>query len=75
MASLVKVDLASDRITSEGESDTDEAKEMGLARLSLETGSAEVFLPARRLYEKFGFQHCEPFADMATAKVTPAASR
>ncbi|MGP3976201.1 GNAT family N-acetyltransferase [Streptomyces sp. 8N114] len=40
-----------------------EAEGMGFTRLSLETGSAEFFLPARRLYEKFGFQYCEPFAD------------
>ncbi|HUR07082.1 MAG TPA: GNAT family N-acetyltransferase [Nonomuraea sp.] len=40
-----------------------EAKRMGLARLSLETGSDEFFLPARKLYEKFGFEYCEPFAD------------
>ncbi|MFJ8622182.1 GNAT family N-acetyltransferase [Kitasatospora sp. NPDC093550] len=40
-----------------------EAKGMGYTRLSLETGTAEFFLPARRLYEKFGFTRCEPFAD------------
>lgn len=40
-----------------------EAKRMGFARLSLETGAAEFFLPARKLYEKFGFDYCEPFAD------------
>ncbi|MFB9834753.1 GNAT family N-acetyltransferase [Actinoallomurus acaciae] len=40
-----------------------EAKRMGFTRLSLETGSAEFFLPARKLYEKFGFDYCEPFAD------------
>lgn len=40
-----------------------EATRAGVARLSLETGSAEVFRPARRLYEKFGFEYCEPFAD------------
>ncbi|MFD6795373.1 MULTISPECIES: GNAT family N-acetyltransferase [Prauserella salsuginis group] len=40
-----------------------EARRMGLTRLSLETGSDEFFLPARRLYEKFGFSYCEPFAD------------
>lgn len=40
-----------------------EAARMGFTRLSLETGSAEFFLPARRLYEKFGFAYCEPFAD------------
>ncbi|MGX1675411.1 GNAT family N-acetyltransferase [Streptomyces sp. NPDC055400] len=43
-----------------------EAKRMGFTRLSLETGTAEFFLPARKLYEKFGFVHCEPFADYQT---------
>ena len=41
----------------------DEARVMGYTRLSLETGSDEFFRPARRLYEKFGFEYCEPFAD------------
>jgi putative acetyltransferase len=41
----------------------DEARRMGFTRLSLETGTAEFFLPARRLYEKFGFDYCAPFAD------------
>jgi putative acetyltransferase len=40
-----------------------EARRMGFARLSLETGSVAAFRPARRLYEKFGFGYCEPFAD------------
>ncbi len=40
-----------------------EAQRMGFTRLSLETGSAEFFAPARKLYEKFGFTACEPFAD------------
>jgi len=40
-----------------------EAKHRGFARLSLETGAEEFFLPARKLYEKFGFDYCEPFAD------------
>lgn len=40
-----------------------EAKRMGFGRLSLETGSADFFLPARRLYERFGFGYCEPFGD------------
>jgi len=40
-----------------------EAGRMGFARLSLETGSADFFAPARKLYEKFGFTYCEPFAD------------
>jgi putative acetyltransferase len=40
-----------------------EARIRGYRRLSLETGSTEAFLPARRLYESVGFQYCEPFAD------------
>jgi putative acetyltransferase len=40
-----------------------EAVRLGLSRLSLETGSTEFFLPARKLYEKFGFEYCGPFAD------------
>ncbi|MET9513769.1 GNAT family N-acetyltransferase [Streptomyces sp. NPDC002994] len=39
-----------------------EAQRMGFTRLSLETGSDEFFLPARKLYGKFGFEYCEPFA-------------
>ena len=40
-----------------------EAKRKGFSRLSLETGATEPFFPARRLYEKFGFEYCGPFAD------------
>jgi putative acetyltransferase len=40
-----------------------EARSMGFTRLSLETGAAEFFLPARKLYQKFGFDYCQPFAD------------
>ncbi len=40
-----------------------EAERRGVARVSLETGADEFFLPARKLYAKFGFHHCEPFAD------------
>jgi putative acetyltransferase len=40
-----------------------EATTMGFARLSLETGATEPFRPARRLYEKFGFEYCGPFGD------------
>jgi putative acetyltransferase len=40
-----------------------EARQLGFTRLSLETGAAEFFRPARKLYEKFGFEYCEPFAD------------
>jgi len=38
-----------------------EAKTRGYTKVSLETGSMEAFLPARRLYETFGFTYCEPF--------------
>jgi len=41
----------------------DEATREGYTRLSLETGSADFFRPARTLYAKFGFSFCEPFAD------------
>jgi putative acetyltransferase len=40
-----------------------EAGRMGYTRLSLETGTAEPFVPARRLYEKYGFEYTAPFAD------------
>ena len=32
-------------------------------KLSLETGSMDAFLPAKRLYQQFGFQECEPFGN------------
>jgi putative acetyltransferase len=41
------------------------ARERGLTSLWLETGSAEEFLPARRLYESEGFTECGPFGDYA----------
>jgi putative acetyltransferase len=40
-----------------------EAKRRGYRRLSLETGSQDGFIPARKLYESFGFTYCEPFGD------------
>jgi putative acetyltransferase len=40
----------------------DEARRRSYARLSLETGSTEGFAPARRLYARFGFESCAPFA-------------
>jgi len=39
----------------------DEAKSRGYRRVSLETGSADYFEPARRLYAGFGFEFCKPF--------------
>ena len=43
----------------------DEARRRSYERLSLETGSMKAFEPARRLYERFGFTYCAPFADYA----------
>ncbi len=40
-----------------------EAISRGYKRLSLETGTAESFAAAHRLYESAGFQHCGPFGD------------
>lgn len=39
----------------------DEARAMGLARVSLETGASDFFAPARRLYARHGFAECGPF--------------
>jgi putative acetyltransferase len=38
------------------------ARMRGYQRVSLETGTTEAFLAARRLYESFGFVRCPPFA-------------
>ncbi len=40
----------------------EEAKRRSYRRLSLETGSMEAFAPARKLYARYGFQLCGPFA-------------
>lgn len=37
------------------------AREAGLNRLSLETGSQEIFFPARQFYARNGFSTCPPF--------------
>jgi putative acetyltransferase len=39
------------------------AREMGLTRLSLETGSWPYFIPAHALYQRHGFVECPPFGD------------
>ncbi len=39
----------------------DEATERGFERVSLETGTADEFLPARTLYASVGFEHCPAF--------------
>ena len=40
-----------------------EAKQRGITRLSLETGSMSFFDPARALYAGYGFVECAPFGD------------
>jgi putative acetyltransferase len=41
------------------------ARDAGMKRLSLETGSWEYFRPAHALYRSHGFVDCAPFADYA----------
>ena len=41
----------------------DDARERGMTRLWLETGSQASFAPARGLYASAGFELCEPFGD------------
>ena len=40
-----------------------EAKNKGFNRLSLETGSMDFFIPARKLYQNYGFIECAPFGE------------
>lgn len=40
-----------------------EARARGYAWLGLETGRPEPFVPARRLYERYGFAECPAFGD------------
>ncbi len=42
-----------------------EARQRGIRRISLETGTPAPFAAARRLYASEGFVLCEPFADYA----------
>lgn len=39
------------------------ARDRGHARVSLETGTMDAFVPARTLYAAAGFEPCGPFAD------------
>jgi putative acetyltransferase len=39
-----------------------EAKKLNIKRLSLETGAGDFFLAARKLFNKCGFEPCEPFS-------------
>lgn len=40
-----------------------EARRRGYTALWLETGSMDAFVPARRMYEAYGFTYCGPFGD------------
>jgi putative acetyltransferase len=40
-----------------------EARRRNYSALYLETGSMDAFIPARRLYEAYGFDYCGPFGD------------
>ena len=39
-----------------------EAKELNIKKISLETGTGNFFTPARKLFDKCGFKVCKPFA-------------
>ena len=39
-----------------------EAKKLNIKKISVETGSGDFFLSARKLFKKCGFETCEPFA-------------
>ena len=39
-----------------------EAKKLNIVKLSVETGAGNFFQPARKLFNKFGFKECPPFA-------------
>ena len=41
----------------------EQAKVIGLKKLSLETGSMDYFVPAHGLYKKHGFSFCGPFSN------------
>lgn len=41
----------------------DRARHAGHGQISLETGTAEAFAPARALYAAHGFETCPPFGD------------
>ena len=40
----------------------DQAQQIGIKKISTETGAGEFFDPARKLFKKFGFKNCKPFA-------------
>ena len=46
------------------------ARNMGLTRLSLETGNSPLFAAANRLYQRDGFRPCGPFGDYSDTPFT-----
>ena len=40
----------------------EEAKKLEISKLSIETGAGDFFIPARKLFSKFGFKKSIPFA-------------
>lgn len=44
----------------------DLARDRGITRVSLETGTMDAFAPARALYARLGFEPCPPFGDYTT---------
>ena len=40
----------------------DEAKKLGIERISIETGAGKFFDPARKLFKRCDFEPCKPFA-------------
>jgi putative acetyltransferase len=44
------------------------ARDRGLRRVSLETGSMAAFAPARSLYASSGFRECGPFGDYSPSR-------
>ena len=40
----------------------EESKKLEISKLSIETGAGDFFIPARKLFSKFGFKKCMPFA-------------
>ena len=53
----------------------EQARAVGMTRLSLETGSTADFAGAMRLYERDGFSPCEPFGGYAPSPFTRFFSR
>ena len=46
------------------------ARDRGLSKISLETGTMDAFAPARSLYSKAGFSPCGPFGDYSESSTS-----